>query len=118
MARGSAGVPLAVSVVAAVGLLAVVLLTDPGVREQELFVGLLLVACAGLAAAVMLAANKAANLASTLRALRRGLLCGLACAGLVVLQLNGAFSIPNLTFLLLVLLIAEMVFLARRQNPA
>ncbi len=117
-ASGAAPAAFALSGLALAGLTALVLLTDPGLREQELFVGILLVATGGLAAGVLLAFGKATTLGATLRALRRGLLFGLGCAGAVVLQLNGALNLPNLAFLALVLLIAEMVFLARRQNPA
>ena len=80
---------------------------------------LVLLAAAGLGSifALALGAHTGSALADSLRALRRGVLFGLACAGTVVLQLNAALSPTNLAFLLLVLLIVEMIFLARRQHP-
>ncbi len=119
-AGSAAAVALIASALAAAGLISLVTLADPGTREQELFVGLLLVLGAGIAcsALLLLSPRSDSPLADMLRALRRGVLFGLACSGAVVLQLNGAFTAPNLAFLLLMLLIFEMVFLARRQNPA
>ena len=106
---------------AASGALAVLVLrTDPNQSTEQLFICLLAAAVTGVGAAgnLLLGAHGASPLADALRAFRRGTLAGLAAAGAVVLQLNGAFSPANLTFLLLVLLIIEMIFLARRQDPA
>ncbi len=101
-------------------MLGLVLLTDPGTQQEELFIGLLLVLAAGLSSCALLAVTPRTGspLADTLRAIRRGLLFGLAWAGAAILQLNGALTPPNLGFLLLVLLIVETIFLARRQHPA
>ncbi|MFI5267406.1 MAG: hypothetical protein ACHQ7M_08525, partial [Chloroflexota bacterium] len=103
-----------------VALGALVFTTDPGQREEELFLGLVLIVAAGLSSTAILLFGRRTEfpLADTLRAFRRGLLFGLACSGALVLQLNAALSLPNLGFLVLVLLIVEMVFLARRQHPA
>ena len=108
--------------ISAMALLALVILvatTDPGVREQELAVGLLLVVATGLSASTLLIFGRktASPVADTLRALRRGLLFGLACGGAAVLQLNGALNAGSLAFLLVLLAIVEMIFLARRQHP-
>jgi hypothetical protein len=96
-----------------------VLFTDPDAREEQLFISLLLIAATGLGWAAMLVFGRrtGAALNDTLRALRRGILFGLACSGAAILQVNAALNPPNLTFLLLVLLIVEMIFVARRQNP-
>lgn len=116
----TASLALLISGLAAVALGALVFTTDPGQREEELFVALLLVVAAGLGSTAILLFGRRTEspLADTLRALRRGVLFGLACSGALALQLNAALSLPNLGFLLLVLLIVEMVFLARRQYPA
>lgn len=97
----------------AMALALLVTTSDPGQREQEVFVGLLLGLSTGLGSTVFLAAG-----AGGFRGLRRGLLFGLGCAGAAVLQINAALSAPNLGFLLLVLAIVETIFLARRQHPA
>jgi len=104
---------LALSTVAAVGLSILVAATDPGPREEQLFILLLLVLVAGVASAGLLLFGL-----GSLRAFRRGLLLGLAVCGAAVLQMNASLSAPNLAFVLLVLLIVELIFLARRQNPA
>jgi drug/metabolite transporter (DMT)-like permease len=108
------------SAIAAIAIAVLVLTTDPGTQQEELFVGLLLVLASGLASSAFLAFGRRTDspLADTLRALRRGLLFGLAWAGVAVLQINAALTPTNVGFLLLVLLIVEMIFLARRQHPA
>lgn len=117
---GVASLSLLAAGLAAVALGALVFATDPEPREERLFVLLLLVLAAGLSTSAMLLLGRRTDsaVADTLRACRRGLLFGLACSGAVVLQLNAALSAPNVGFLLLLLLIVEMIFLARRQNPA
>jgi hypothetical protein len=112
-------------IVAAVALLAaavaafLVVSTDPNPRTERLFVAMVLLATAALGSITARAAGGHSERprVGSLRAFRRGLLFGLACAGAVVLQLNAALSLTNLAFLLLVLLIAEMIFLAHRQHP-
>jgi hypothetical protein len=104
---------------AAVALGALVLMVDPGEREEQVFVGLLLVLMGGLGTTCMLLFGRrsASPMADTGRAVRRGVLFGLACGGAAALQFAKGLSAPNLGFLLLVLLIVEMIFLARRQHP-
>jgi len=111
---------LCIAALAALGMALLVLFTDPDTRVEELFVGFLLAAAAGLGTAVHVAFGPRTHspLIDALRALRRGLLFGLAWAGAAVLQLNGAMSPTNVGFLLLVLVIVETIFLARRQHPA
>jgi len=120
LTAGVASTTLLIAGLAAVALGALVFTTDPGQREQELFAGLLLLFSGSLSTTAILLFGRRTEsaLADTLRAFRRGLLFGLACAGAAALQLNAALSPPNLGFLLLVLLIVEMIFLARRQHPA
>lgn len=120
LTSGVASLSLLVAGLAAVALGALVFATDPAPRQQELFVALVLVLAAGLSTTAILLLGRRGDspVADALRALRRGILFGLACSGAVVLQLNAALSPPNLGFLLLLLLIVEMIFLARRQNPA
>jgi hypothetical protein len=120
LTAAAASLALLTSGLAAVALGALVFTTDPDPREEELLAGLVVVIAAGLGATAILLFGRRSDspLADTLRAFRRGLLLGLACSGAIVLQLNAALSAPNLGFLLLVLLIVEMVFLARRQHPA
>jgi len=109
---------LVVATVASATLTVLVLTRDPDVPGERAFVGLALAAAAGLASAIVLAFGRRTGspIFDMLRGFRRGALFGLACAGVVVLQLNAAFNPANLAFLLLVLLIVEMIFLARRQN--
>lgn len=104
---------------ATVSMAALVFFTDPGTQQEELFVILLLVMSGGLGSAALLAftPRTGSGLTDTLRGLRRGTLFGMAWAGAAILQLNAALTPPNLGFLLLVLLIVETIFLARRQNP-
>jgi drug/metabolite transporter (DMT)-like permease len=106
--------------IAGLAMAALVLATDPDTHREELFIGLLLIAATGLgwATTLIFGRRTGSPLADTLRALRRGLLFGLACCGAAVLQINNAFNAPNLVFLLLVLLIVEMIFVASRQHPA
>lgn len=108
-----------VAVVALAGAALLVLTTDPDPRQERIFIALVLLSAAGLGSifATAFGIRTGRPLADALRALRRGVLFGLACAGVVVLQLNVALSPTNLAFLLLVLLIVEMIFLARRQHP-
>ena len=115
-----AGMALFASMAAGISLAVLVFTTDPGQREEELFAGLLLVLAGGLSSTAMLLFGRRTEspLADTLRAFRRGLLFGLACSGAMVLRMNAALSLPNLGFLLLLLLIAETIFLAQRQHPA
>lgn len=105
--------------VAAAGAAALVLTTDPDPRQERIFVALVLLSAAGFGSVLFRVFDGRTDrpLADSLRALRRGLLLGLACAGAIVLQLNAALSTTNVAFLLLVLLIVEMIFLARRQHP-
>src|SRR5581483_724929 len=101
-------------------LTGLVLLRDPGPEEQRLFVVLAMICGMALSTAGQLALLGAveAPIGTVLRAFRRAVLIGLACAGAIVLQLNSAFTLPNLAFMLLVLLIVEMIFLARRQDAS
>jgi len=117
--RGPVGAALVIGLLAAACLATLVLTTDPSPENEQRFVGLVLMlgACLGSAFALTFGRRTDHSLADTFRALRRGALLGLACAGAAVLQLNAAFTPPNLAFLLLVLLIVEMIFLARRQHP-
>jgi hypothetical protein len=110
---------LVIALLAAAGAAVLVLTTEPGPREERIFVALVLISSAGLGSifARAFGAHTDRPLADSLRALRRGVLLGLAFAGAIVLQLNAALSPTNVAFLLLVLLIVEMVFLARRQHP-
>ncbi|MBV8087668.1 MAG: hypothetical protein JO247_22910 [Chloroflexi bacterium] len=109
---------LVTSIVSGAVLAALVLTRDPGKQAEQLFAVLALCSAAGLGSAAVLAFGRrtASPVMDLLRALRRGALVGLACAGAVALQFSGAFTPANLAFLLLVLLIAEMIFVARRQN--
>jgi drug/metabolite transporter (DMT)-like permease len=111
---------LVLAIVAAAALTVLLLTRDPAAEEEQLFAGLTLCLGSALAMAGVLAFGRRTGSAvfDVLRAFRRGLLVGLACAGSAALQFNGAFSPANLAFLLLVLLIVEMIFLARRQNAS
>ena len=111
---------LILALAAGAALAVLVLRTDPDQSTEQLFVCLLVATVTGVGAAgnLLFGARHASPLADTLRAFRRGALAGLALAGAAVLQLIGAFSPANLAFLLLVLLIIEMIFLARRQDPS
>jgi drug/metabolite transporter (DMT)-like permease len=108
-----------IAALAGLGMALLVLFTNPDTRVEELFIGFLLALATGLGTAAFLAFSRrtASPLADSFRAFRRGLLFGLAWSGAAILQLNGALSPTNLGFLLLVLLIVETIFLARRQHP-
>lgn len=108
-----------IAVIASAGAALLVLTADPDPRQERIFVALVLLAGAGVGSifATAFSVRTDRPLTDSLRALRRGILFGLACAGVVVLQLNAAVTPTNLAFLLLVLLIVEMIFLARRQHP-
>lgn len=107
----------AVACLSALALAGVVLTTDPSPREDRAFVVLTFllgasVSCCGL---LLLGRRGGPAASDLLKTGRRAALLGLACAGAVALQFNAAFDPTNLVFLLLVLLIVEMIFLARRQ---
>jgi hypothetical protein len=122
--RTAAGVglllALAVAGTAAAMLAVLVLATDPTPQQVKVFVVLSCAIASGLGAAALLVFGGRTDnpVRDTLRAYRRGLLVGLACAGVIVLQLNQALSPANVAFVLLILLIFEMIFLARRQDSA
>lgn len=111
---------LAMAVVSGVALAVTVLGSDPTPDKERLFTIMALLLVTSLSAAAILVAGGRGDspLADVLRAFRRGALVGLACAGSILLQLNAAFTPANLAFLFLVLLIVEMIFLARRQDTA
>lgn len=105
---------------AGITLAITVLTSDPTPDKERLFVLLSLMLATALTAAALLITGRRAGsgLASAMRAFRRGALVGLACAGTIVLQLNASLTPANMAFLFLVLLIVEMIFLARRQDVA
>jgi hypothetical protein len=108
---------LAMAGTAAAMLAILVIATEPTPQQIKVFIGLSCAIATGLSAAGLLVvgARTDAPLRDVLRAYRRGLLVGLACAGVIVLQLNQALSAANIAFVCLILLIFEMIFLARRQ---
>ncbi|MDE3077673.1 MAG: hypothetical protein KGJ86_19820 [Chloroflexota bacterium] len=109
-----------VLVAAALGIAVLVLTTDPTPRQEQLFTILVFVGVAALGTilALVLSSRGQSPGVDAARGVRRGILIGLASAGAVFLQLNDAFRITNVAFIALVLLIVEMVFLARRQHPS
>ncbi|MHB8619155.1 MAG: hypothetical protein ACYDAG_06230 [Chloroflexota bacterium] len=109
---------LALSGAGWLGIVILVLSTDPGVPERRLFTVFTVLATGGLGTIAALSVHDArpSRLLRGLRGIRRGMLFGLACAGAVVLQFNAALKPTNVAFLLVVLLIVEMIFLARRRE--
>jgi hypothetical protein len=111
-------VAIAASLAAWLALALLVLTTDPDASVERLFALCIFVGAGGFGTAFILALTHLSGppVLHVLRGFRRGILFGLACAGAAVLQMNSSLTAPNMAFLLLVLLIVEMIFLARRQN--
>ncbi|MGH2364665.1 MAG: hypothetical protein ACRDHX_08440 [Chloroflexota bacterium] len=112
-------VALGLSAASALAMTILIVTTDPNPERERLFALLSFVMAAGVATALALvfsarAKSPAADLG---RGVRRGVLGGLAVAGAVFLQFNAALKPANLTFILLVLGVVELLFLSRRQHP-